>query len=118
MHGDAAEHHRKADRARTVAGRRVGRDAGAIDRQPDRLDAGDVAHQAVGHEAGDALVARHAEQQVAGHRGAGEAVGGGDDDVAGLGGIERAEHREIVGRPAVAGDGDADQRRVVGEAAA
>ena len=56
------------------------------------------------------LVARHAEHEVPSHRRTGKAVGGRHDDVATFGGIQRPEHRQIVGRPAVTGHGDADQR--------
>ena len=82
---------------------------GAIDRQSDRFDSDDIAHQAVGDKAGEPLVARHAENEVSSHRRAGEAVGGRHDDVAAFGGIECPEYRKIVGRAAMAGHGDADQ---------
>ena len=53
---------------------------------------------------------RHADHQIAGDRGLGEAVGGGDEDVAGPGDGEGPEQSEIVGRAVVAGDRNADHR--------
>ena len=49
---------RQADRARSAPLRRIRRDAHGEDRHADRFEIVEVAHQAVGDEAGDAAVAR------------------------------------------------------------
>ena len=69
-----------------------------------------IADEAVCDEAGEPLVARHAEDEVPGHRRTGKAIGGRNDDIATYGSIQRPKHREIVGGAAVTCHGDADQR--------
>ncbi len=78
--------------------------------QPHRANSGKVADETVGDEGGDAAVPHHAEGEIAGDGGLPEAVGGADDDIAGLGDAERAEHGEIVGGAGGTGDGDAAER--------
>ena len=77
----------------------LGVEAGAIDRQADAEDAGEIARQAVGHEAEQAAIARHAHEQVAGHRCGGEAVGCGDENVARLAAASAANSARLSAGP-------------------
>ena len=65
-----------------------------------------VAHATVGHEGHRAAVARHSQQQVAGHRATGVPAGGRHDRIPRLQVLERGEHREVVRGTRVAGDRD------------
>src|SRR5271166_960060 len=63
----------QADRARAAPAWRIRRNAHRIDRQAQRLEIGEVAHEAVGDEAGHAAIARDAEQKISGYGGASKA---------------------------------------------
>ena len=110
---DAAHDHRHAGGAGAVAGNRVGGDAHAEGGHADGQDTVDIAHQAIGDEAGDALVAAHGDHNVAGDRGLVEGIGGDEDRIARLGDFQRSEDGEIVAGTGMAGDDGGDDAAVV-----
>ena len=113
--GHAADDDRKADLARPVLERRVRRQAAREDRHADLVDAVDVAHHAVGDAGDDALVARHAEQDVADDRRLLVVAGLDHHHVARLRIVDRRIRREVVARPAAHGQRHAGERGGRGE---
>src|ERR1700691_2003084 len=101
---------RKADRARSAPLRRIRRDPHGESWNADLFEVLEIAHQAVGNEARDAAVARDIHQEISGHGGSGIAIGCNHEHIARLAFSERRHEREIIERPAVAGERDADER--------
>ena len=78
--------------------------------RPDRFEVVEVAHKAVGHEAGGAAVARDADQEVPRHGRPYIASGRDHEYVARPAFGERRHERQIVERATVAGERHADER--------
>ena len=107
---DAAADNRQADRAGSAPLRRIRRDAHGEGRQANGFEVVKVAHKAVGDEARGAAISRDIHQEISGHRCADIAIGRDHEHVARLGFGERRHEREIIERPAIAGERNADHR--------
>lgn len=88
-----------ADLSGAVLVRRVRRQPAREHRDADRIQPIDVAHEAIGDECANALIFRHAEQQITDDAGFLVGIGGHHDDVARLGVLDRSVWSQVVARP-------------------
>ncbi len=77
--------------------------------RPTARSPGDITHGAVGDKSDNAAVPGHAGDEIADHARSPVASGCHDDDIAGLGRFQGAEHRQIIGRACITSYGNATE---------